>query len=74
MRDLHGIGQDSTASPIRVDDSLAEDPGDRFDMVLTNPPFGKKSSVTYVTDDGELKRESKTCARRRNNLPRSSPT
>lgn len=60
---LHGIGQDSTVSPIRVDDSLAEDPGDRFDMVLTNPPFGKKSSVTYVTDDGELKRESETVVR-----------
>ena len=60
---LHGIGQDSTVSPIRVDDSLAADPGDRFDMVLTNPPFGKKSSVTYVTDEGELKRESETIVR-----------
>ena len=39
-------------------DSLAADPGDRFDMVLTNPPFGKKSSVTYVTDEGEIRRES----------------
>ena len=26
-------------------------------MVLTNPPFGKKSSVTIVTDEGELERE-----------------
>jgi type I restriction enzyme M protein len=26
--------------------------------VLTNPPFGKKSSVTYVTDEGEIRRES----------------
>lgn len=60
---LHGIGQDSTVSPIRVDDSLAADPGDRFDMVLTNPPFGKKSSVTYVTDEGELKREAETIVR-----------
>ncbi|MEZ4736627.1 MAG: N-6 DNA methylase [Caldilineaceae bacterium] len=60
---LHGIGQDSTVSPIRADDSLAADPGDRFDMVLTNPPFGKKSSVTYVTDEGELKRESETIVR-----------
>jgi type I restriction enzyme M protein len=32
-----------------VGDSLAADLGERFDMVLTNPPFGKKSSVTYVT-------------------------
>ena len=28
-------------------------------MVLTNPPFGKKSSVTYVTDEGEIRRESR---------------
>lgn len=46
---LHGIGADAIDSPIRVADSLATDPGDRFSMVLTNPPFGKKSSVTYIT-------------------------
>jgi hypothetical protein len=23
-------------------------------MVLTNPPFGKKSSVTYITDTMEI--------------------
>jgi len=60
---LHGIGVDSERSPIRVDDSLAADPGDRFDMVLTNPPFGKKSSVTYVTEEGEMRRESQTVVR-----------
>ncbi|MFN8440122.1 MAG: class I SAM-dependent DNA methyltransferase [Caldilineaceae bacterium] len=60
---LHGIGHDSSVSPIRVDDSLASDPGDRFDMVLTNPPFGKKSSVTFITEKGELKRESETIVR-----------
>jgi type I restriction enzyme M protein len=32
-------------------------------MVLTNPPFGKKSSVTYVTEKGEVKRESTTVVR-----------
>ena len=26
-------------------------------MVLTNPPFGKKSSVTIVTEEGEVERE-----------------
>jgi type I restriction enzyme M protein len=60
---LHGIGTDAAQSPILVDDSLAADPGDRFDMVLTNPPFGKKSSVTYITDTGETKRESQTVVR-----------
>src|SRR5664280_198558 len=53
---LHGIGD--TESPIRVADSLAADPGDRFDMVLTNPPFGKKSSFVVVNDEGEAGRDS----------------
>jgi type I restriction enzyme M protein len=60
---LHGIGADAAESPILVDDSLAADPGRRFDMVLTNPPFGKKSSVTYITDTGETKREAQTVVR-----------
>ena len=60
---LHGIGSNGGSSPIHVDDSLAADPGERFDLVLTNPPFGKKSSVTYVTEEGEIKRESTTVVR-----------
>ena len=50
-------------SPIRVLDSLAAHPGRYFDMVLTNPPFGKKSSVTFVTDEGEIRRESQNIVR-----------
>ena len=54
---LHGIGPDE--SPIRSGvDSLANDPGERFSMVLTNPPFGKKSSVRIVNEEGELEAES----------------
>jgi type I restriction enzyme M protein len=60
---LHGIGVNGSDSPIHVADSLAADPGERFDMVLTNPPFGKKSSVTYVNEEGEVKRESQTVVR-----------
>ena len=44
---LHGIDSQDF-EPIVVSDSLAADPGDRFDLVLTNPPFGKKSSTTIV--------------------------
>ncbi len=51
---LHGIGGEQ--SPVEVNDSLISDPGDRFDMVLTNPPFGKKSSVTILNDAGEAKK------------------
>jgi type I restriction enzyme M protein len=65
---LHGVGANgevgaSRVSPIRVADSLAADPGLRFNMVLTNPPFGKKSSVTIVSEEGEVKRESQTIVR-----------
>src|SRR5512136_762027 len=60
---LHGISMESKESPIRVADSLAVHPGQYFDMVLTNPPFGKKSSVTYVTDEGDIRRESQNIVR-----------
>ncbi|MGI6209358.1 MAG: HsdM family class I SAM-dependent methyltransferase, partial [Anaerolineae bacterium] len=52
---LHGIGGEE--SPIRTGDSLISDPGDRYDMVLTNPPFGRKSSITIVNGDGQAARE-----------------
>jgi type I restriction enzyme M protein len=67
---LHGIegGPNSRAegegdAPITVDDSLISDPGERFDMVLTNPPFGKKSSYTVMADDGSTKKEKQTYER-----------
>lgn len=60
---LHGIGAENTESPIRVADSLAAHPGQYFDLVLTNPPFGKKSSVTFVTDEGDIRRESQNIVR-----------
>ncbi len=53
---LHGIGGDE--SPVEVGDSLISDPGDRFNMVLTNPPFGKKSSITIVNNEGKADKES----------------
>lgn len=52
---LHGIGGEE--SPIAVGDSLISDPGHRFDIVLTNPPFGKKSSITIVNGEGKADRE-----------------
>jgi type I restriction enzyme M protein len=60
---LHGLGGPDQPSPIVVDDALRSDPGDRFDMVLTNPPFGKKSSAQVVTAEGEVQRESLTVVR-----------
>jgi type I restriction enzyme M protein len=60
---LHGIGTPEGQSFIRVDDSLRSDPGDRFEMVLTNPPFGKKSSYKVVNAEGETEREDLTYLR-----------
>lgn len=54
---LHGIGAEDAPSPIVVDDALKADPGERFDMVLTNPPFGRKSSITFVNEAAEAERE-----------------
>ena len=52
---LHGIG--GSESPIEVKDSLESLGSERYDMVLTNPPFGKKSSVTIINGDGKASRE-----------------
>ena len=60
---LHGITAGEAESPIRVDDALKADPGLRFEMVLTNPPFGKKSSVTIVGENGESRRDDLTVVR-----------
>ena len=57
---LHGIGPtggEDSDPPVRTDDSLRADPGERYEMVLTNPPFGKKSSVLVVNDEGEEEHE-----------------
>ena len=53
---LHGIGGDRTN--IVVDDSLRAQPSDHYDMVLTNPPFGRTSTLTYVNAEGKTGRQS----------------
>lgn len=52
---LHGVGNDS--SPVHQGDALSGDPGQRYDVILTNPPFGKKSSYTVVGEDGQMSTE-----------------
>ncbi len=58
---LHDIG--GTESLVNQGDALAADPGRRFEMVLTNPPFGKKSSFTVAGDDGREVRETEVYER-----------
>jgi len=55
---LHGIGADSDSElPVVTKDALAGKHGE-YEIVLANPPFGKKSSVTIVNDAGESSKES----------------
>jgi type I restriction enzyme M protein len=54
---LHNISDFVGVPPIIRADSLIADSGDRFDYVLTNPPFGKKSSMTFTNEQGEEEQE-----------------
>lgn len=55
---LHGIGSEKAIHlPVMTKDALTGRHGE-YDVVLTNPPFGKKSSVTIVGEDGETSKES----------------
>ncbi len=52
---LHGIGTDHNHALVSISDSLRSrvEPVDQVDMVLTNPPFGKKSSFAIIGEDGK---------------------
>ena len=54
---LHNIGDIYGAVPVTLGDALLTDPGYRVDYVLTNPPFGKKSSMTFTNEEGEQEEE-----------------
>ena len=52
---LHGItGVDSI---VEAKDALLGAGGTTYDVILTNPPFGKKQSYRIVRDDGEIDSE-----------------
>ena len=54
---LHNIGEIDGESFISPADALISDEGKRFDYVLANPPFGKKSSMTFTNEEGEQEKE-----------------
>jgi len=64
---LHGV--DTDPSPIHSgEDSLSKEVGgNTFSVVLTNPPFGKKSSIassnTKIDDEGEVEKDDSTYSR-----------
>ncbi|MEI6279142.1 MAG: class I SAM-dependent DNA methyltransferase [Verrucomicrobiae bacterium] len=60
---LHGIGGETEEElPVVTKDALAGKHGE-YEIVLANPPFGKKSSVTIIGADGDQSKESLTINR-----------
>jgi type I restriction enzyme M protein len=61
---LHGISADGADEvPVEIRDALGSHGGKFYEMVMTNPPFGKKSSVTIVNEEGRAEKESLTIHR-----------
>ncbi|MFT4800690.1 MAG: type I restriction enzyme M protein [Flavobacteriaceae bacterium] len=54
---LHNIGEIDGESFINPNDALISDDGERYDYVLANPPFGKKSSMTFTNEQGDIVKE-----------------
>ncbi len=54
---LHGIGRPEGPPLIEVRDALATVPHRHASVVLANPPFGRKSSITVIAEDGRATRE-----------------
>lgn len=57
---LHNIGDIDSDNFISPADALIADTGVRYDYVLANPPFGKKSSQTFTNAEGEQEKEDLT--------------
>lgn len=60
---LHNIGDLDGEPSVDRADALLSDPGRRYDYVLANPPFGKKSSMTITNGEGEEGRDALTYER-----------
>ncbi len=57
---LHNIGDFDSDNFISPADALISDTGLRVDYILANPPFGKKSSMTFTNEEGEQDSEDLT--------------
>ena len=50
---LHNIGEIDGGVSISPNDALVASSSITYDYVLANPPFGKKSSMTFTNEEGE---------------------
>ncbi len=58
---LHNIGEiDGDNVAVSPNDSLISPPSQSVDYVLANPPFGKKSSMSFTNEEGEQEKEELT--------------
>jgi type I restriction enzyme M protein len=57
---LHNIGEIDGESMVSPNDALVADDGRRYDYVLANPPFGKKSSMSFTNEEGEQEKDDLT--------------
>jgi len=57
---LHNIGDIDSDNFISPNDSLITTSSTKYDYILANPPFGKKSSMTFTNEAGEQEKEDLT--------------
>lgn len=57
---LHNIGEIDGESCVSSADALIAPATETVDYVLANPPFGKKSSMTFTNEDGEQEKDELT--------------
>jgi type I restriction enzyme M protein len=57
---LHNIGEIDGSSAVSSNDALVSPPSETVDYVLANPPFGKKSSMTFTNEEGEQEKDDLT--------------
>lgn len=57
---LHNIGEIDGNSMVSPNDALVSPPSETVDYVLANPPFGKKSSMTFTNEEGEQEKDDLT--------------
>jgi len=57
---LHNIGEIDRGVTISPNDALVAPSGETYDYVLANPPFGKKSSMSFTNEEGEQDKDDLT--------------
>ena len=60
---LHNIGEIDGDVMISPNDALVAASGQSYDYVLANPPFGKKSSMSFTNEEGEEEKDDLTYKR-----------